>query len=183
MEPHNDDSRKTEAPGQSEYVDVTAENGERIQHNVLPAHGHNRSSQLDVRTNPDLALHYSHEHQHQHFHHSERAGAGRTDEVVYSQDTTFGKAHGSHVPDQVHEDQHLRRVPHEKNGIVDDDTEKGQLEIASSNEYEPKKIHRISRFYAKYRIFVHLFRLAVFHWVCDNLHLCVFILTKFEAGG
>jgi hypothetical protein len=68
--PHTDESGETKAHAQPEYVDVTAEVGARIAQFTFPAHGHNTSSQQDVRTNPDLALHLSHEHQHKHLHHS-----------------------------------------------------------------------------------------------------------------
>lgn len=153
---HSGEVGKRAVQGQAEYVDATAENEDRVVQNILPAHGHNASSQQDVRQNQDLALHFSHEHQHKHIHHSERAEAGRLDEVVYSKDTTFGKAHGSHVPDQVHEDQQLHHRHHEKDTATSD-SEKGVLEMASSDEEDSEKKHKFSRFYARYRIFFHLF--------------------------
>ena len=149
------DSGKGLAQGRPEYVDVTSENRDHRSQNSFPQHGHNASSQQDVRQNPDLALHFSREHQHQHLHHSERAEAGRTDEVVYSKDTTFGKEHGPHVPEQIHEDQQLHHRHHEKNNAIQD-AEIGELGLVASDEDEPKK-HRFSRFYARYRIFFHLF--------------------------
>lgn len=179
-EPSNTgDSNKVLAQGHPEYVDVTAENRNHRAQTILPQHGHNTSSQQDVRQNPDLALHFSHEHQHQHLHHSERAEAGRTDEVVYSKDTTFGKEHGSHVPEQVREDQQLHHGNHEKNNIMQD-SEIGELGLVASDEEEPKK-SRFSRYYRKYRIFVHLFIWLVFTgYVIDSLPCAYRDLTIYK---
>ena len=154
--PHTGEGVKA-VDGKPEYVDVTAKNGDRIAHSALPAHGHDASRQQDVHANPDLALQFSHEHQHKHIHHGERAEAGRTDEVRYSKDTTFGKARGSHVPDQVHEDQQLHHRRTEKDNITENDAEKAEIDMVSSDEDDSKKKHRFSRIYAKYRIFFHLF--------------------------
>jgi CNT family concentrative nucleoside transporter len=124
-------------------------------------------------TSPDLALHASHEHTHQHLHHDARAEKGRTEEVVYSTGTTAEK---SVIPDQDPLDNVMHRRQHAgehspEHGVFEKETgiayndksydaEKGEITL-SGEEKDPKS-HKFSRFYAKYRIFFHLFFLLLF---------------------
>lgn len=122
--------------------------------NRTAEHGHNVSLQHNVEPNSDLALHYSREHQHQHLHHDARAEKGREDEVVYSKGTTF---ENSTVPDESPQDHELYRRHHaEKNGTQVDDAEKGNIGPIIEQEEDPKT-HTFSTFYARFRIYFHLF--------------------------
>ena len=128
-----------------EYVDVTAK----------ASHQHNASAQQRVVPNNNPALDISHEHNHGHLHHSAHAEQGRDDEVVYSKDTTFEK---SSIPPQDPQDHdlHRRHLGNETKiatGAVD--AEKGTLSPIRSEE-DPQT-HTVSTFYAKYRIFFHVF--------------------------
>ena len=125
-----------------EYQDVT---------NIKPEH--NQSAQHDVTPNPDPALDTSHEHHHAHLHHDAHAEQGRHDEVVYSKGTTFEKGV---IPDQQ---PHHHRKSHQGEVMEttqDVDTENGLTSDPSGEEEDPRH-HSLSRFYAKYRIFAHLF--------------------------
>ena len=130
----------------------------------LPAHGHNASSQHNVATNPDLALHYSHEHEHQHLHHHRRSLQGRDNEVVYSHGHGLDK---SNVPDQNAQDSHHQALYAEaktvgKPGMVQHDAEKGVISPGSLlQEEDDPKSHKVSRFYAKWKIFFHATFLAL----------------------
>jgi len=130
----------------------------------LPAHGHNASSQQDVSSNPDLALHYSHEHQHQHLHHDKRSLQGRDDEVVYSHGHDVEK---SNVPNQNTQDSHhhahyTAEKTTAKSGIVQADAEKGLVSPASlSQEEDDPRSHKVSGFYSKWKIFFHAALLAL----------------------
>ena len=143
------------------YIDVTDNDGERIGHSALPQHGHNASLQHNVQPNPDLALHYSREHQHEHLHHNRASEAGRHDDVVYSKGTTFEK---SNIPDQDPQDHNLHhRHRSEKDlDFIASDAEKATISPTTTTEGEDQKKHKFSRFYAKYRIFFHLFIWLVF---------------------
>jgi len=142
-------------------VDGRGETGERRRtHHDIPDHGHNPSMQRDVDENPDLALHYSHEHQHKHLHHNRASLAGRHDEVLYSEGTTYDKAHidPKGPQDYVH---HQLRDPHNEKSEFPGDTEKGAIEeptrLDSNGSEDDGQKHRLSRNYSKYKIFVHLF--------------------------
>lgn len=124
-------------------------------HDPTPTVGqtHNTSSQYHVRPNPDPALDLSHEHRHQHLHHDAFAEKGREDEVVYSKGTTFEK---STIPDESPLDHELHRRYHPGKGEVEvGDTEKGISPVRYQEE--DLQTHSFSNFYAKYRIFFHLF--------------------------
>ena len=128
-----------------DYVDVTAD---------VP-HGHNSSVQQHVVPNNDPALDISREHNHGHLHHSARAEQGREDGVVYSKDTTSEKSTIPHQDAQDH-DLHRRHLGNETKMATETvDAEKGTLSPVRSEE-DPQT-HTLSSFYAKYRIFVHLF--------------------------
>ena len=114
---------------------------------------HNTSAQRDVLPNSDPTLDTSNEHHHRHLHHDALAEKGREDEVVYAKGTTFDI---STIPDESPHDRELRRRYHpEEGGIEVGDAEKGMSPVRSEDE-DPKS-HTLSRFYAKYRIFFHLF--------------------------
>lgn len=170
-------SVEDDAPGTDKsapYIDITADSGQRVS---LPAHGHNASAQHHVLPNPDLALHYSHEHQHAHLHHSPHAEIGRVDDVAFSEDTTFEK---SNVPDQNPADfnTHHHHNPDEKRIVIqDEDAEKAGFEAYPSQEEEPRT-HRVTKLYARYRIFVHLFIWLLFTgWWIAGL-----ILHRYDLG-
>ena len=144
-----------------EYADVT----------VDPLDGHNASAQHNVVLNTDPALEKSHEHNHGHLHHDARAEKGREDEVVYSKGTTFERSIIPHQ-DPLDHDLHRRHRPelaeglqvgqtNEKSAQMEVvDAEKGNLSPIRSEE-DPQS-HKFARFYARYRIFFHLFIWLVF---------------------
>jgi len=159
--PPKDVPTKDTATGPSHPVDAHGETGERRHtHHDIPDHGHNMSMQRSVDENPDLALHYSHEHQHKHLHHNRASLAGRHDEVLYSEGTTFDKSHidNKGPQDYVH---HTLRDPHNEKTEFHTDTEKGALDeptkLDSNGSEDDGQKHRVSRSYSKYKIFVHLF--------------------------
>ena len=116
-------------------------------------HTHNTSPQHRVVTNLDPALETAHEHHHRHLHHDAFAEKGREDEVIYSKGTTFER---STIPAESPQDHELHRRHHPEKGTVDvGDAEKG-LSLVQSEEEDPQT-HTFSRFYARYRIFFHLF--------------------------
>lgn len=131
---------------------------------------HNASPQTNVARNNDPALDVAHEHRHGHLHHNEFSERGRDGEVVYSQGTTFEH---SMIPDQAPLDHDLHRRGHperranSKDAFAVADAEKGA--VGSEEEgykdhagVEDPKSHRFSRFYAKYRIYFHLFIFLLF---------------------
>jgi CNT family concentrative nucleoside transporter len=147
------------------HTDAPAEGGERRRtHHDIPDHGHNLSMQKSVDENPDLTLHYSHEHQHKHLHHGRPSLTGKHDEVLYAEGTTIDN-HMAFVNDNPQDySKHQLRKPseqiHEKDFSNSDDAEKGITDptrIATNSSEDDGKKHRISRTYAKYRIFVHIF--------------------------
>ena len=115
----------------------------------LPTHGHNVSSQQNVSSNPDLALHYSHEHQHAHLHHHTPSQA-QQDEVVYSNDDERSKlgqtAQGS------------RNASLRKTSIRNDSTDPEKGVSSDSLEHDDGQ-HKTKKqsFYSKYIIFFHGF--------------------------
>lgn len=130
-----------------EYRDTAAE--------APHEHVHNASAQQHVIPNNDPVLDTSHEHSHGHLHHSTHAQQGRQDDVVYSQGTTFEKSTIPHQDPQDH-DLHRRHLANETKmatGTVD--PEKGALTPVRSEE-DPQT-HTVSTFYAKLRIFFHMF--------------------------
>ncbi len=128
-----------------EYVDVTAK----------APHEHDVSVQQNVVPNNDPALDISHEHNHGHLHHSALVEQGREVGVVYSKGTTFEKSTIPHQDPQDH-DLHRRRLANETKMVAEAmDAEKGTLSPVRSEE-DPQT-HTLSTFYAKYRIFFHLF--------------------------
>lgn len=145
----------------SHPVDGHGETGERRRtHHDIPDHGHNPSMQQGVDPNPDLALHYSHEHQHKHLHHNRASLAGRHDEVLYSEGTTYDKAHIDPKGPQDYVSHNLRD-PHNEKTEFAGDAEKGALSeplrMGSNGSEDDGQKHRASRSYSKYKIFVHLF--------------------------
>jgi len=130
---------------------------------------HNRSSQQHVVLNDDPALEVSHEHFHAHLHHDELAERGRDDDIAYSNGTTFEK---SNILDQGVMDHNLHRRKHpqgqvSKNGkgtIGITDEERGSIgpEGMSREAEEDPQDHQWSHFYARYRIFFHLFIFLLF---------------------
>lgn len=118
---------------------------------------HNSSPQANVVPNADPALDVSREHHHPHLHHDEFAEKGHKDEIAYSNGTTQDPPR---IPTES--DLHHRHVPEknlEKSGIIDiDDAEKGSTSpVTTARGEEEKKRGPVARFYAKYRLFFHLF--------------------------
>ena len=155
------------------YIDVTANSGERV---ALPAHGHNPSAQHHVHPNPDLALHFSREHQHGHVHHSIAAEAGRKEDIAYSTGTTFER---SNIPNQNPQDYNTHHIhgSDEKKIITENNTETaGQSQY--TDEEDGSQQHRISHFYRRYRLFVHIFIWLFFTgWWIAGL-----ILHRYDLG-
>ena len=152
--------------------DATAHEGERHhQGHNLPAHGHNPSTQLGVRPNEDMTLHYSHEHQHNHMHHGRSSLAGKHDDILYARGTTEDQ-HIGHQ-DYSHSASHHQKLPIEvdtKDTVYSESDEKGvdpekggvsPTKLATGETNDGRK-HRFSRFYSKYKIFFHLFIWAFF---------------------
>ena len=123
---------------------------------------HNASWQDGVATNSDPVLDISHEHRHAHLHHSAAALKGREHETVaYSTGTSPDK---SVVPeDQTHEAHVQQRWRSTSKEVDVDSAEKGgvfdSIESASSEE---KGRGRFASFYARWRIFFHLFIFTFF---------------------
>lgn len=152
----------------SHHVDAPAEGGERRRtHHDLPEHGHNLSMQRSVDENPDLALHYSHEHQHKHLHHGQPALVGKHDEVLYADGTTTDQHYVKQNPQDY--TKHQLRPPieqvNEMDFINNGDAEKGEVDATqlttTSSEDDGKK-HRVSRTYARYKVFAHIFIWVLF---------------------
>lgn len=130
----------------------------------LPHHGHNSSSQQNVASNPDLALHFSHEHRHEHLHHQTRPGQDKADEVVYSHGDNAEK---SNVPTQNAQDSHrhvprVEKKPATSSGVVERDAEKGGISptLTQQEEDDPRS-HRFSRFYTRWKVLFHAAFLAL----------------------
>lgn len=153
------------------HTDGHGEIGDRRHtHHDIPEHGHNPSKQTDVDENPDLTLHYSHEHQHNHLHHNRASLAGRHDDVLYADGTTFDKGNIGDVGPQDYRTHHLRPSQIDEKDFIQRDAEQGDTDPSrvdtSSSEDDGRK-HRVSRAYARYRIFVHLFIWLLFTgYVC-----------------
>jgi len=131
---------------------------------------HNASAQRQIARNVDPALDRSHEHGHRHLHHDEYAEKGRHDDVVYTTGTTAEK---SDIPDQDPNDHALHRRNHperrvlEKDGAIaydhKYDAENGGMgPVDSSPQEKDPQGHKVARFYARYRIFFHLFLFMLF---------------------
>ncbi|EXJ83499.1 CNT family concentrative nucleoside transporter [Capronia coronata CBS 617.96] len=143
-------------------VDARAELGDdrRHTHHDIPDHGHNPSAQKGVDENPDLTLHYSHEHQHTHLHHGRPSLAGRHDDVLYAEGTTFDRSNLNDPGPQDYSQHHLRGERADQKDFVTTDAEKGALgpaPVETNSSEEEGKQHRLPRVYSKYKIFVHLF--------------------------
>jgi CNT family concentrative nucleoside transporter len=149
---------------QPEPETLGARGGTVPNHGDLPAHGHNPSMQHGVDPNPDLALHYSHEHQHAHMHHGRKASVNQDKEEHVTYATGAEEPRGDLLarPSQDYTAHKLRAVD-EKPEFNAQDSEKGVVSPTrlSSEEGDGKK-HRVSHFYKKYRIFVHIFIWLVF---------------------
>lgn len=150
-------------------------------------HGHNPSMQHNVESNPDLALHISREHEHAHLHHNKASEKGRKESVTYSKDTTYER---SSIPDQnpQEHDLHRRHHPEKGGGVVEEDPEKGKISPTKMSEEEDPKSHKFSHFYAKYRIFFHLFIWLLFTGYVHHFFPFWPRVAKFEgnissAGG
>ncbi|KAI1609526.1 CNT family concentrative nucleoside transporter [Exophiala viscosa] len=128
-------------------------------HNDVPAHGHNPSKQTGVDENPDLTLRYSHEHQHNHLHHNRASMAGRHDEVLYAEGTTYDKSNIGEKGPQDYSTHHLRTGPVNEKDFVAMEAGKATIEgpTATNVSEDEGRTHRVSRMYAKNKIFVHLF--------------------------
>lgn len=116
---------------------------------------HNSSAQTHVIENNDPALDRTHEHDHSHMHHDRHAEQGRSDAVVHSEGTTL---EGSAIPHQDLRDHDLvRRYNNPSKRSTDFmDAEKSATSPERSDEAGPR-IHILSNFYVRYRIFFHLF--------------------------
>ncbi|KIV81491.1 hypothetical protein PV11_03675 [Exophiala sideris] len=128
-------------------------------HHDIPAHGHNPSKQSGVDENPDLTLHYSHEHQHNHMHHNRASLAGRHDEVLYAEGTTYDKSNIGDKGPQDYSTHHLKTGPVDEKDFVAMEAGKATMEgpLATNVSEDEGRTHRVSRLYGKYKIFVHLF--------------------------
>ncbi|OCK85845.1 sodium/nucleoside cotransporter 1 /nucleoside cotransporter 1 [Lepidopterella palustris CBS 459.81] len=128
------------------------------------SHRHNASPMPGVVPNNDPALDVAHEHHHAHLHHDAFAEKGRHDDIVYSKGTTDEP---SVIPNADPLDNALHRRHHperkgkdiEKDGGLDvEDVEKGSMSpVHGSGHDEDPQSHIFSNFYAKYRIFFHIF--------------------------
>ncbi|KAJ4358260.1 uncharacterized protein N0V89_002840 [Didymosphaeria variabile] len=119
-----------------------------------------------VVRNPDPALDVAHEHHHHHLHHGANAHAEVNDDKAYTKGTTLNEP--SVIPAQDPNDDALHRHGHPERQEIDVEksggyyeTEHGSLEKDShtngvAEEADPKR-HRISGYYRRYRIFVHIF--------------------------
>lgn len=125
-------------------------------HDVTSDAAHNASSQHHVAPNHDPALVLAHEHLHGHLHHAANAEKDREDELVYSKDTTFEKSAIPYQAPQEH-DLHRRHQSNINPGSIElIDSEKGAMSSPPLEEEGPQS-HKVSGFYARYRIFFHLF--------------------------
>lgn len=125
--------------------------------------GHNSSPMPGVVRNSDPALDIAKEHDHAHLHHGTHAADH--DHVAYTTGTTQNEPSVIPIADPNDDALHRRRLHAghdiEKTGGIDYE-EKGSMSKARSSsdpelmEEDPKK-HVISNFYAKYRIFFHIF--------------------------
>lgn len=125
-------------------------------HDVTDGVAHNASNQHQIAPNRDPALDLAHERHHGHLHHDASAEKCREDELVYSKDTTFEK---STIPYQAPQDHDLyrRHQPNDDPGLIEViDSKKGALSSPPLEEEDPQ-FHKFSSFYARYRIFFHLF--------------------------
>lgn len=128
-------------------------------HHDFPEHGHNPSLQTDVQENGDLALRYSHEHQHQHLHHGRTSISNRHDDILYAKGTDLDK----HVPTQdfSHHQKHPAHSIDTKDQLYAvTDAEKGGLtptRVSTDDGEKAGRKYRFSTFYARYKIFFHLF--------------------------
>jgi CNT family concentrative nucleoside transporter len=114
----------------------------------------------------DPALNPVNEHTHPHLHHSPGAEKDRKDDPMYTIGTTSDP---SIIPAQSPLDHHLhrrghpeRKRSHDKGTLDISDAEKGS---AGQDELEPEKdpkSHKFAKFYAKIRIYVHIFFLLLF---------------------
>ncbi|KAF2091245.1 hypothetical protein K490DRAFT_71459 [Saccharata proteae CBS 121410] len=118
---------------------------------------HNYSPQTHVAVNEDPALDVAREHHHDHLHHDAFAEKGHRDEIAYTKGTTDDRPI---VPDQstLHH-RHNARPASEKDGVVDfSDAERGSTSpVNSRDEGEEHKRGPVAQFYARYRIFFHIF--------------------------
>ncbi|KAF2796138.1 hypothetical protein K505DRAFT_238493 [Melanomma pulvis-pyrius CBS 109.77] len=124
---------------------------------------HNSSPMPGVVRNSDPALDIAKEHDHAHLHHGTHAADH--DHVVYTTGTTHNEPSVIPVADPNDDALHRRRIhaDHdiEKTGGIDYE-EKGSMSKARSSSdpeliEEDTKRHLLSNFYAKYRIFFHIF--------------------------
>ena len=132
-------------------------------------HQHNASPMPGVVENTDPVLDIAHEHHHTHLHHSAFAEKGRHDDIAYSKGTT---AEPSVIPDADPMDNALHRRKHperrekdiEKNGgfSTDDIDRDSVIPVGGAGDEEDPQGHAFSRFYAKYRIFFHIFIAMLF---------------------
>jgi concentrative nucleoside transporter, CNT family len=130
---------------------------------------HNSSPMPGVVPNPDPALDIAKEHQHPHLHHGAHAEKGHTehDHMAYTTGTTK-EPHiipdASPLDDQLHRRHHPERhAGHdiEKSGGLAYDEEKGSMSKPRSSDDPVVEVdsqrHLVSKFYATYRMFFHLF--------------------------
>ena len=118
---------------------------------------HNASWQDDVAPNYDPALDVSHEHRHSHIHHSAAALRGHEHEtVVYSTGTTADR---SVVPDDKTHDYHVQQRRRDLSDDEDvDSAEKGAaVDSVEAIPVKEKGKGRFARFYARWKIFFHIF--------------------------
>lgn len=139
--------------------------------------------------NADPALDVAHEHHHTHLHHDATAEKGRQDDAVYSAGTT---AEPSVIPKQdpldhaLHRRHHPERKDMEKDDPADYDAEKGGISpISTSDQERDPQSHRFARFYARYRIFFHLFIALLFtgYALLQPVNMSLHALTMDLADG
>ncbi|KAI9725630.1 MAG: hypothetical protein M1828_002915 [Chrysothrix sp. TS-e1954] len=133
-------------------------------------HEHNRSAQVNVAENDDLALHVSKEHHHEHLHHEAYAEKDRHDDAAYTKGTTAERTTGLFGPSDS-QDYSSHRMGHPQRELPGDrveDAEKGvfspEIKMTSSRPEGDRDSegHTMKRFYARYKLFVHLFTFCLF---------------------
>lgn len=125
-------------------------------HDVTADVVHNVSTQDHVAPNHDPAPDLVYEHHHGHLQHDASSEKGRGIESVYSKGSAFEK---SSIPYHAHYDRDLpQRHPSDKGpgsvGAID--AEKIAMNSPPSEEEDPQS-QKVSAFYARYRIYFHLF--------------------------
>lgn len=106
-------------------------------------HGHNRSAQQGVDTNPDPVLDFANEHHHAHLHHGHTAVPSEKDDMM------FAKSTDAYAGDSTSPDYKVRQMP------SNDEESGGVGEIKDENQKVGWRSWTFKRVYAKYKILFH----------------------------